>query len=180
MEFARLEEEGFEVVSGAFTFSEVAELLEALPAVPAGTAGSRGLHELPWMSDFATGSAMGALARQAIGDAARAVRILFFDKQPGSNWKLPYHQDLTIAVMSREEVDGYGPWSVKDDMVHVQPPASVLERMVAVRLHLDACRADNGALRVIPRSHRGGKLPVADIDASVGNRFWWLTQATSC
>jgi ectoine hydroxylase-related dioxygenase (phytanoyl-CoA dioxygenase family) len=56
------------------------------------------------------------------------------------------------------EAAGYGPWSVKEGVLHVQPPASVLERMVSVRLHLDDCPEENGALRVIAGSHASGKL----------------------
>jgi ectoine hydroxylase-related dioxygenase (phytanoyl-CoA dioxygenase family) len=51
---------------------------------------------------------------------------------------------------------GHG--SVKAGILHVQPPAAVLERMVSVRLHLDDCPEENGALRVIAGSHTSGKL----------------------
>ena len=46
----------------------------------------------------------------------------------------------------------------------MQPPESLLERMLAVRLHLDDCGADNGPLRVLPGSHRVGRLSAAGID----------------
>ena len=45
----------------------------------------------------------------------------------------------------------------------MQPPISVLERMVAVRVHLDDCGADNGPVRVLPGSHRAGRLRAAEI-----------------
>jgi ectoine hydroxylase-related dioxygenase (phytanoyl-CoA dioxygenase family) len=93
-----------------------------------------------------------------LGGGAFPVRGILFDKQDGANWKVPWHQDVTIAVKSRVDADGYGPWSVKEGVLHVQPPGSVLERMVSVRLHLDDCPASNGALRVITGSHLEGKL----------------------
>jgi ectoine hydroxylase-related dioxygenase (phytanoyl-CoA dioxygenase family) len=37
--------------------------------------------------------------------------------------------------------------------------------MLTVRLHLDDCDASNGALRVIPGSHRHGRLESAQIPA---------------
>jgi ectoine hydroxylase-related dioxygenase (phytanoyl-CoA dioxygenase family) len=40
----------------------------------------------------------------------------------------------------------------------VQPPQSVLEKIVAVRLHIDDCGADDGPLRIVPGSHRAGRL----------------------
>ena len=52
----------------------------------------------------------------------------------------------------------FGGWSVKKGVVHVQPPASVLENMLTLRVHLDDCDADNGPLRVLRGSHRYGRL----------------------
>ena len=43
-------------------------------------------------------------------------------------------------------------------------PADVLERMVAVRVHLDDCGASNGPLRVVPGSHRVGRLSAEAIE----------------
>ncbi|MDQ8190011.1 phytanoyl-CoA dioxygenase family protein [Roseibacillus persicicus] len=87
------------------------------------------------------------------------VRSILFDKTPAENWPVPWHQDLTIAVVEERSVSGYGPWSFKDGSPHVQPPLSLLENMATIRLHLDETPAGNGALRVSPGSHRRGKLP---------------------
>ncbi len=54
--------------------------------------------------------------------------------------------------------------------MHVQPPREVLERMVSVRLHLDDCPAENGALRVIAGTHDGGKLRQEEIGGLVAER----------
>jgi hypothetical protein len=53
-------------------------------------------------------------------------------------------------VESRLPVPGFGPWSTKSGVIHVQPPAHILERMLAVRIHLDPTDDTNGALRVLP------------------------------
>lgn len=103
-------------------------------------------------------SVIGDLIRDLTGDTAGAVRGIYFDKLPGANWKVPWHQDRTIAVKRRLEVEGFGPWSEKEGVVHVEPPQSVLMDMVAIRISLDGCTAGNGALRVIPGSHCEGKL----------------------
>ena len=105
-----------------------------------------------------------SLVRPVLGENAFAVRGILFDKKDGANWKVPWHQDVTIAVRDRIDVDGYGPWSIKQDVLHVQPPASALEKMLSVRLHLDDCPRTNGALRVIPRSHQNGKLSQGQIE----------------
>jgi ectoine hydroxylase-related dioxygenase (phytanoyl-CoA dioxygenase family) len=99
-----------------------------------------------------------------LGDAARVVRGIFFDKQPTANWKVPWHQDLTIAVKNRLEVPDYHPWSIKAGIHHVQPPTTILEQMLTVRIHLDRTDESNGALKVIPGSHLQGKLNNSQID----------------
>ena len=65
---------------------------------------------------------------------------------------------MTLALRARAEVPGFGPWSTKDGIPHVQPPVELLQQMLTVRLHLDDAGASNGALRVLPGSHRGGRL----------------------
>lgn len=93
----------------------------------------------------------------------QSVRSILFDKSPAENWPVAWHQDTTIAIAQRLEVPGYGPWSIKDGVVHVQPPASLLARMITLRVHLDDTPPENGALRVVPGSHRHGRLSPADI-----------------
>jgi hypothetical protein len=92
------------------------------------------------------------------GRTTKAVRAIFFDKNPEKNWYVTWHQDLTIALKSKFETPGYSAWSIKDDIVHVQPPVEVLEEMVALRLHFDACDKDNGPLKILCGSHKLGRL----------------------
>jgi hypothetical protein len=68
---------------------------------------------------------------------ATLVRATLFDKTPGANWPVPWHWDLTICVAVRLEAPGFGPWTLKAGVHHVQPPVEVLETMVAVRVHLE-------------------------------------------
>jgi len=93
----------------------------------------------------------------------RLVRAILFDKVPGANWPVPWHQDLSIIVQEKVELAGWGPWSVKAGSIHVQPPATFMEHMLALRLHLDDCPAENGALKVLPGTHTRGRISAADI-----------------
>jgi ectoine hydroxylase-related dioxygenase (phytanoyl-CoA dioxygenase family) len=99
-----------------------------------------------------------SLVEPALGRGSLPVRGILFDKVPEANWKVPWHQDVTIAVRNKVEVDGFGPWSVKAEVLHVQPPADILNNMLSVRLHLDPCGEENGALRVLPGTHRLGRI----------------------
>jgi len=110
------------------------------------------------------------LAEAILGESPKLVRSILFDKNPQANWDVAWHQDITIAVKARHDVPGFGPWSTKAGVTSVQPPAAVLERMLTIRLHLDACPADNGPLLVVPGSHRNGVLAVESIDPAACDR----------
>jgi hypothetical protein len=156
-----LERDGFAIVRGVLVPSRRDELLRAL-GEPAG-AGRRGLLRVPAVRTLADSATLRDLVVPALSAAARPVRAILFDKSPAANWLVPWHQDVTLAVRERREVAGYGPWSVKDGIPHVQPPAALLARMLAVRLHLDDCDAGAGALRVLPGSHLHGRLDAEQI-----------------
>ena len=116
------------------------------------------LNVVPFTRDLANSVACRALVEPVLGSTARVVRGIYFDKHPDANWKVAWHQDLTIAVQQRVDIDGYGPWSIKAGIHHVQPPVAILENMLTVRLHLDDTDEANGALRVVPGSQQYGRL----------------------
>lgn len=122
------------------------------------------LHLAPDIAAFARSSKIQKLAESALGSGAMAVRATLFDKTPDANWLVPWHQDLTICVQERIETPGFGPWTLKAGVHHVQPPMAYLEQMVAIRVHLDDCDEHNGALRVLPGSHRLGRLSPDQIE----------------
>jgi ectoine hydroxylase-related dioxygenase (phytanoyl-CoA dioxygenase family) len=162
--------DGFAVVEQVIADGIVGELIAALAQIERARSerhrgGIRNLLQVcPEVRRVAESPGIRGLVLPALGPAARPVRGILFDKTPDANWKVPWHQDLTIAVRERIEVEGYGPWSVKAGVLHVQPPVAILERMLAVRIHLDDCAKANGALRVLPGSHRDGRLTDQQID----------------
>lgn len=94
------------------------------------------------------------------------VKSIYFDKPGDSNWFVSYHQDLTISVDKKIELEGFGPWTVKQNQFAVQPPLPVLESNFTIRIHLDDTDERNGALRVIPGSHLKGIIRSETIDWS--------------
>lgn len=119
------------------------------------------LERSPFLREWVESGALSGLVPAGYS----VVRSILFDKLPGANWKVAWHQDLTIAVQEETPAPGFGPWSRKDDVPHVQPPVALLEEMLTVRLHLDPADADNGALRVVPGSHVFGRLNAEQIQA---------------
>ncbi len=121
------------------------------------------MRRIPEVAALAASTTLLDLLLILMGKIPIPVRSIFFDKTPEANWLVPWHQDLSIAVTERLDLPGYGPWSTKEGVPHVQPPTKILETMVTVRLHLDDCDESNGALRVIPGSHRLGQLNAGQI-----------------
>jgi len=108
-------------------------------------------------------------ARNILGKEPQIVRVIFFDKTPEKNWLVTWHQDKTVALSDKNEIEGWGPWTLKDKTHHVQPPVSVLNQMITFRVHLDSASSENGCLRVIPCSHENGILKQKEIDELVKN-----------
>ena len=153
--------DGFAVVPEVLSKEERERWIKRLG--PVDGAGRRGLLAMPEVAALAGSEPLMELVRSHLPDEPRAVRAIYFDKSAEANWLVPWHQDLTLAVRARVEVAGYGPWSVKDGVPHVQPPVELLERMLTVRLHLDDADESNGALKVLPGSHRKGRLSAGQI-----------------
>lgn len=168
-ELGTLEENGYAILREVIRPREVDRLVAEIEEHVAATgaqaqAGLRTIgHRLATVREMRGHPLLVQLASEILGRPAFVVRTLLFDKTPGANWKVAWHQDLTIAVQERCDVTGFGPWSVKESTPHVQPPASLLERMITLRLHLDDCFAENGALRVLSGTHRRGRLTADEI-----------------
>lgn len=106
---------------------------------------------------------LGRLAQTCL-PGAFPVRAVIFGKTPANNWAVSWHQDRTIAVLQRIEVDGFGPWSTKTAVQHVAPPFTVLAGMITLRAHIDDCDTDNAPLLIAVGSHRLGKVAARDAE----------------
>lgn len=104
----------------------------------------------------------GRIATALTSRAARPVRVVLFDKNVDANWSVAWHQDRTIPVRERVDVAGFGPWSIKDGLLHVAPPVEVLARMVTLRVHLDPVSEANAPLQVAVGSHLLGRVSAED------------------
>lgn len=160
---------GFFVLDGLVSARELVDLrieVDRLLARSPERGGARNvLGKSLMLRELAMSGPPADVAAEQLGPQARPRKLMVFDKTPQANWKVPWHQDLTIAVSARREVAGFGPWSVKDGLPHVQPPVSLLDQLVAIRLHLDDTPVNNGALRVLAGTHKLGRLSAARVAA---------------
>lgn len=111
------------------------------------------LKEIPETTDLIFNDKLNSLISRLFGQRYFVVKSIYFDKPEVSNWYVPYHQDLTISVDKKMEIENFGNWTVKQNQFAVQPPIDILEKNFTIRIHLDYTDEHNGALKVVPRSH---------------------------
>jgi ectoine hydroxylase-related dioxygenase (phytanoyl-CoA dioxygenase family) len=171
---------GFHLADGVLDAAKVADLVASLNSavsLDSPHAVRNLLDRVPELRLLCRSSKLANQVATVIGNGARCVRALLFDKTPDANWKVAFHQDRCIAVQRRLDVPGFGPWSVKAGVPHVQPPVRILESMLTARIHLDDCGPDNGPLRVSPASHQLGFLDDASIERLRANAQTVTAQA---
>jgi ectoine hydroxylase-related dioxygenase (phytanoyl-CoA dioxygenase family) len=142
-----VEQDGFPIVSSCLH----EELTQSLAAqLREGSYAKRNLLALPIVRELATSPALRNLAETVLGKHCFAVKGTFFNKTRESNWKVPWHQDLTIMVVNGGKLLGSVRGRSKKGIVHVQPTAEILSRILAIRL---------------PGSHKDGRLSSEQVPA---------------
>jgi len=151
---------GFSLNESVISPQECVGLIADLSAagLPRTRAGARHLLSFPPVAAIARDSRLTRIAAEALGRDAVPFRATLFDKSPTSNWLIPWHQDTALPIAARFDAPGWGPWSRKGGVDYAHAPSWALERVIALRLHLDDCTARNGPLRVIAGSHHAGVL----------------------
>src|ERR1700678_457995 len=100
MEYS-IEKDGFSTAEGLLRKSDVDDLVSFVEqniSTESRRGGVRNLLDLPKMRELAESSVIRREAEAVLGGNARVVRGILFDKTEGANWKVPWHQDVTIAV----------------------------------------------------------------------------------
>jgi ectoine hydroxylase-related dioxygenase (phytanoyl-CoA dioxygenase family) len=117
----------------------------------------------PAVARVASDERLLGIARRFVGETAVPFRATLFEKTGQANWLIAWHQDLALPLVEKFDAPGWTSWSTKGGFTYVQAPAWALERVIALRLHLDDSTAMNGPLRVIPDSHHDGVLSDPDV-----------------
>ena len=157
----RLEPDGFELRPQLLARDQLDHLERMLHTRPR-VAGVR-IYNNKQLEDWLVDGPVGQVVRSVLGRNARPVRAIVFDKSAEANWTLTWHQDRTIALCKRENVPGFNNWTIKSGATHVEPPFSVIEKMLTARIHLDPVDETNAPLLVSPGSHRCGRIAEPEI-----------------
>lgn len=153
-------DEGFSIVEDVFSSRECDESVAVLSQTleRRGRAGTRHLMKNPFVAAVAWDSRLIDIAQRALGNYAIPYRVTLFEKTSRANWLVVWHQDTALPLSSRNDSSEWGPWSRKDGILYAHAPTWALNRIIALRIHLDAAHKENGPLRVIPGSHAAGVL----------------------
>lgn len=172
----RIQQDGFAIIEDVFTEQEITELIQAISEVDTSRLTFRKtndlfavrqfLKEVPMAVDILFNSRLATLISAIFGHKFFVVKSIYFDKPERSNWFVAYHQDLTISVDKKIDIEGFGTWTTKQNQFAVQPPLNILQDNFTIRIHLDKTDAENGALKVIPGSHLKGIYRAETIDWS--------------
>ncbi len=155
--------DGAQLFRAALTRDQLSSLETVLAHLPPDHAGLR-LRGVEGLAPFlASTGPIGLCAASVLGDGCQPVRAILFDKTPETNWALGWHQDRTIVVKRRIQVDGFVTWSVKSGLLHVEPPFELLSGMATLRVHIDAVPPSNAPLLIAPGSHKLGRVAEDDV-----------------
>lgn len=167
-------EYGFAVINNVFSQQELEEIDTVLQSIDTSKENFRKsedlfairqfLKEVPEIKDLIFNENIRKVVKEIFGEKYFVVKSIYFDKPETSNWYVAYHQDLTISVDKKLELPGFGPWTTKQNQFAVQPPVNVLENIYTIRIHLDDTDENNGALKVVPKSHAKGIYRPETID----------------
>ncbi len=121
------------------------------------------MNKLPCIRELALSTPLLPIAKEMLGDKAKPRRAVFFDKLPSVNWNVAWHQDTSIAVKAKVDIPGFRFWRERQGVMHVEPPEEYLSNIIALRVHLDPANTETGVLRVIPETHKDGRISSTNI-----------------
>lgn len=155
-----LEAHGFAIQPEVFSIVCLDRLLEEINelAPRRGRAGVRHGLKLGPIAEFARQHALMDLTHSVLGRDAFPFRATLFDKSQSANWLVVWHQDKALPLQYRRDLDGWGPWSIKEGIEYAHASTAALSQVLALRVSLDDSTAENGPLRVLPGTHRLGVL----------------------
>lgn len=167
MNYARnkieLEENGYSILSDLYSDKEISQILDCIKNAKQGSnsfmktkdlfAIRQLIKNVPELSDLLFNKKLTELLAALSESEYFLTKAIYFDKPSKSNWFVAYHQDLSISVDKKADLENYSNWTFKKGQYGVQPPIEILQDTITIRIHLDKTDKNNGALKVIPKSH---------------------------
>lgn len=133
------------------------------------SAGERCLLDHPAVRETALTLKRELVSTSHLPTNAIAIQAIAFNKTATTNWKVAWHQDLMFPFAKEVTSKDFDLPTLKQGIHYARPPESVLNQLLAVRLHLDDCDATNGPLRISPGTHLAGILKTATLPEQVAS-----------
>lgn len=173
----QINSEGFAIIEAMYSDTEIEKIISEIEKVTLTKTDNstfrksddlfaiRQFHkEIPETLPYVFNQNLIEVIKTNFGENYFITKSIYFDKPEKSNWFVSYHQDLTISVNKKIEVEYFENWTVKQNQFAVQPPKEILENNFTIRIHLDTTTKDNGALKVLNASHKKGISRVENIN----------------
>ena len=161
-----LESEGFIIIENIYNNEEIENLISIIESATENKIKEstfrqsqdlfaiRQFHkEIPKSLKYIFNEKLKNIIKNNFGEDFFITKSIYFDKPEKSNWFVSYHQDLTISVDKKMELKNFKNWTNKQNQFAVQPPIEILEKNFTIRIHLDKTTNENGALKIINKSH---------------------------
>jgi ectoine hydroxylase-related dioxygenase (phytanoyl-CoA dioxygenase family) len=168
-------ENGFAVINDIYSDMEVEKIKDSITKADTSKATFRKsedlfairqfLKEIPDVAEIIFNNKLRTIVKEIFTNSYFVTKSIYFDKPGNSNWYVAYHQDITISVDKKMNIEGFESWTVKQNQFAVQPPLEFLQDNFTVRIHLDDTNELNGALKVIPKTHNRGILRSDSIES---------------
>jgi ectoine hydroxylase-related dioxygenase (phytanoyl-CoA dioxygenase family) len=158
-----LAKNGFVIIENIYSGNEIAQIIDLVNQADDSNVAFRKsenlfairkfLREIPSVAEIVFNEKILSVISDFLGENYFVVKSIYFDKPEQSNWFVSYHQDLTISVDKKVDLEHFSKWTIKENQFAVQPPIDILKNIFTIRIHLDDTNENNGALKVIPGSH---------------------------
>lgn len=172
-----VEREGFTIFENIYTYKEVEKLVSIIEKVTNNNSGKsthiksiaifairQFLEEIPEALEIIFNKNLKEIIKTNFGENYFVTKSIYFDKPEKSNWFVAYHQDLTISVNKKVETINFENWTTKQNQYAIQPPKYILENNFTIRIHLDKTTKENGALKVVNKSHKKRISRIENLD----------------
>ncbi|GAA3560413.1 phytanoyl-CoA dioxygenase family protein [Snuella lapsa] len=176
-----LEENGYSILSDLYSDYEIKQILACIENTEQDGnsfmktkdlfAIRQLIKNIPELTDLLFNTKLTQLLSELSESEYFLTKAIYFDKPNKSNWFVAYHQDLSISVDKKADLKNYLNWTIKQGQYGVQPPIEILQDTITIRIHLDKTDKNNGALKVIPKSHLKGIVRTNSKDWNIENEF---------
>jgi ectoine hydroxylase-related dioxygenase (phytanoyl-CoA dioxygenase family) len=151
---------GFALLNDVFSPELIERTLEEIKRLSQhrSRAGVRHVLGLSPVANLARCPQLISIAREVLGMDAIPFRATLFEKTLAANWLVVWHQDTALPLRERHDLQGWGPWSIKEGINYAHAPSTALSQVLALRIHFDDSTCANGPLRILPGTHEPGVL----------------------